>query len=195
MTTPQRPQVTLHAQRHPRPYMIQWERTLRWRERVAESITHGGGSETFDFLLALFASLFHMRDWIIAIRTDLRSDVSALFMSCNDLALARDIATAPSTWRPLTTRSMARRRRPRIRPRRSVPLRRAPAQWPQPRLSGTRRQMHRRDPGVHGNAGSTVRQAQPGTATSHATEIASALNRTWFAQVGYPLCCPSCGIA
>lgn len=32
-----RPETTLAAQLHPRPYLIQWERTLRWYERSRES--------------------------------------------------------------------------------------------------------------------------------------------------------------
>jgi hypothetical protein len=82
----------LDAQSHPRPYMIQWERTLRWRSRAAESISKGDDQEAFDFLFALFASIFHMRDWIVASRGDLRRDLGVLFRTSDDLAIVRDLA-------------------------------------------------------------------------------------------------------
>jgi hypothetical protein len=92
MSGRRRPETTLPAQRHPRPYVIQWERTLRWRERTARSIAGGGGLETFDFLFALFVSIFQMRDWISASRRDLERDVVTLFRDSADLALIRDLA-------------------------------------------------------------------------------------------------------
>lgn len=72
--------------------MIQWERMLRWRDRTAHSIARGGGLETFDFLFALFVSIFQMRDWISASRRDLESDLNQVFRDSQNLALVRDVA-------------------------------------------------------------------------------------------------------
>lgn len=88
---PLRPETTLPAQHHSRPYLIQWERTLRWRQRVAAT---GDGPDTFDFLFALFMSIFHMRDWIAASRRDLEKNVATLFSSSANLSLARDVANS-----------------------------------------------------------------------------------------------------
>jgi hypothetical protein len=113
VSRPKPPAVTLPAQRHQRPYLIHWERTLRWQDRAAESIASGGGWDAFDYLFALFASIFHMRDWIIASRQDLESEVSALFSTSPDLALVRDIANGvkhmeTSRYRVDGTASVAR---------------------------------------------------------------------------------------
>jgi hypothetical protein len=85
-------QTTLPAQHQARPYLIQWERTLRWRERTAEALAEIGGWESFDYLFALFASLFHMRDWLTASRPDLKAEIEELFHASSNLALVRDLA-------------------------------------------------------------------------------------------------------
>lgn len=83
------PQITLVAQLHRRPYLLQWERTLRWRERLSDVTTT---DDAFDFAFALLGALFQLRDWIAASRPDLKGDVVALYRDSADLALARDVA-------------------------------------------------------------------------------------------------------
>lgn len=83
------PMTTLPAQFAKRPYMIQWERVLRWRTRASDAMTRD--DDGFDFLLVLFANVFQMRDWLGASRPDLRSDVLALFRGSTNLGLARDL--------------------------------------------------------------------------------------------------------
>jgi hypothetical protein len=86
------PETTLFAQRHPRAYLIQWERTLRWRRRSADAVAHDDPQEAFDFLFALFTNILHVRDWIVAARRDLEEDVLAFYRGSPQLALIRDIA-------------------------------------------------------------------------------------------------------
>lgn len=89
MSTKQPPVMTLRAWFHTRPYLIQWERLLRWRERVNGSMTTT--HDSIDFLLVLFANIFQMRDWIQTSRPDLRADIAALFRDSENLGLARDL--------------------------------------------------------------------------------------------------------
>lgn len=86
------PETTLVARLHPRPYLIHWERTLRWYERSSEAVVRGNPQDGFDFLLALFTSVLQMRDWIIASRPELKGGILALYSDSPDLALVRDIA-------------------------------------------------------------------------------------------------------
>ena len=86
------PVTTLVAQMLPNPYLIQWERVLRWRTRCASAVAHDAGFEAFDFLFALFASVLQMRDWLMASRRDLQEEVAALFRASENLGLARDLA-------------------------------------------------------------------------------------------------------
>jgi hypothetical protein len=84
--------TTLVAQLHPQPYLIQWERVLRWRERTLAVTAEDRGLEAFDYAFALFTSIFQRRDWIRASRRDLEDDVTRLFRDSSDLALVRDLA-------------------------------------------------------------------------------------------------------
>ena len=72
------------------PYLIQWERLLRWRERAEAAISND--EHPFDVLLALFANILQMRDWLASSRPTLRRDIDSLFRQSQDLSLARDIA-------------------------------------------------------------------------------------------------------
>ena len=84
------PVTTMPAWLHSRPYMIQWERLLRWRDRAEVAVKED--EHPFDVLLALFANILQMRDWLKASRNDLGSEVDQLFQNSSDLALARDVA-------------------------------------------------------------------------------------------------------
>lgn len=84
------PVTTMAAWHHRRPYMIQWERLLRWRDRSDLAIKND--EHSFDVLLALFANILQMRDWLRASRPDLESEIDSLFQNSKDLALARDVA-------------------------------------------------------------------------------------------------------
>lgn len=84
------PVTTMPAWFHERPYLIQWERLLRWRERAEIAIKDD--EHSFDVLLVLFANVLQMRDWLEASSTELGSEVDQLFRSSSDLALARDVA-------------------------------------------------------------------------------------------------------
>jgi hypothetical protein len=89
MSAPREPAVTLPTASHSRPYLIQWERTLRWRRRVeaAEENDH-----PVDFFLVLFANVFQMRDWLQASKPDLGVAITDCFAASDDLCLLRDIA-------------------------------------------------------------------------------------------------------
>jgi hypothetical protein len=89
VSAPKEPAVTLPAAWHSRPYLIQWERTLRWRRRV-EAVKDDDHPQ--DFLLALFANLFQMRDWLQSSRPELSVAVADSFAESDDLCLVRDIA-------------------------------------------------------------------------------------------------------
>jgi hypothetical protein len=86
------PETTLVAQRHGKPYLIQWERTLRWQRRSVEVVARGDTQEVFDFLFVLFTSVLQMRDWIARSRPELEDDIEALFRDSSYLPLVRDIA-------------------------------------------------------------------------------------------------------
>lgn len=81
--------MTLPAAWYARPYLIQWERTLRWRRR-AEAVKEDDHPQ--DFLLVLFANLFQMRDWLQSSRPELGVAVADCFAESDDLCLVRDIA-------------------------------------------------------------------------------------------------------
>lgn len=87
-----RPETTLVAQLHPRPYLIHWERTLRWYTRSGEAVKHGKPQDDFDFLLTLFTSILQMRDWLTASQPELKAEVLALYRESPYLALVRDVA-------------------------------------------------------------------------------------------------------
>jgi hypothetical protein len=89
-TEPRTAVITMPAWFHERPYLIQWERLLRWRDRA--DIAVESEEHPLDFLLALFTNILQMRDWLTASRTDLNYQVASLFHNSADLALARDIA-------------------------------------------------------------------------------------------------------
>ncbi len=88
----QSPVTTLVAQRLPNPYLIQWERVLRWRSRCAQAVADDAGFDAFDFLFALFGGILQMRDWLTASRRDLQEEVADLFRGSENLALVRDLA-------------------------------------------------------------------------------------------------------
>ena len=80
---------------HPRPYMIQWERTLRWHDRAQTAISDDADVATcFDYLIALFVNILDMRDWMINSRVVPKADVLDLFRSSSRPGLARDVANA-----------------------------------------------------------------------------------------------------
>jgi hypothetical protein len=65
-------------------------RVQRWRRRSSAAV--GADEEPFDVLLALFANILQMRDWIAASKPELASDAAALFHDSDNLGLARDVA-------------------------------------------------------------------------------------------------------
>jgi hypothetical protein len=82
--------MSLTAQLHERPYLLQWARVGRWWERARSVQGHAEPHTGFDFEYALFGSIFDMRDWIAASRPDLKAAVHTLFGD-PDLALVRDV--------------------------------------------------------------------------------------------------------
>ena len=72
-------------------WVFSGQRVLRWRDRTAVAVASDSGSDAFDFLFALFANVFQMRDWIRASRRDLENDVMALFRDTANLCLVRDL--------------------------------------------------------------------------------------------------------
>jgi hypothetical protein len=90
VSTPRERALTLPTAAHSRPYLIQWERTLRWRCRTAAAIT--ADDHPLDFLLVLFVNVLQMRDWLRESRPDLDRAITNCFACSDDLCLVRDIA-------------------------------------------------------------------------------------------------------
>jgi hypothetical protein len=82
--------VSFARRHHPHPCQEQWERILRWQERLH----HAGGSpdEAVDIALALFVCIHHMREWVLATDAALRPSLNRLFRESRELQLVRDLA-------------------------------------------------------------------------------------------------------
>lgn len=83
---------TLVAQHHPQPFRIQWDRTVRWRDRAAEAIRRGSDHEPYDYLFALFANILQTRDWLRGSHPELSADINSLYRTSPNLGLIRDVA-------------------------------------------------------------------------------------------------------
>jgi hypothetical protein len=77
----------------PEPHREQWSRVLRWRERVQVALTPpcATPNDAMDLCLALFMNIYHLRDWIAATDTTLRSAISSHVHGSRPLSLARDL--------------------------------------------------------------------------------------------------------
>lgn len=82
--------MSFAGRHHPHPCQEQWERVLRWQERLLHA--DGGPDEAVDFAFALFTCVNHMRDWVLATDPALRSKVSQLCRESRELQLVRDLA-------------------------------------------------------------------------------------------------------
>lgn len=90
-----------------RPYIEQWARVLRWRERLRELMRQrmADPNEAMDFALALFITLYHVGDWIKATDPTLERAVTEHVRRNHALRLARDLANG-SKHLTLTTPSV-----------------------------------------------------------------------------------------
>jgi hypothetical protein len=76
-------------------WKLQWARVARWRNRVAEikkcSRQREPSAEDVDTVIAFLQNCYHLRDWILATRADLKADLDALFNTHYELQGCRDV--------------------------------------------------------------------------------------------------------
>lgn len=70
----------------------QYERMLRWHERVRLAATEDRLEDEMDFVLVFFQQALSLRDWIQDARPEVRADLEALFRDHIELKICRDIA-------------------------------------------------------------------------------------------------------
>jgi len=71
----------------------QYQRILRWLDRICVADSKRSSQEQLDFLLAFFIACFQLRDWLEAAGVDCES-LARLFKSNIQLQVCRDIANA-----------------------------------------------------------------------------------------------------
>lgn len=73
----------------------QWERTLRWFDRVNTSgrkaIEHELDANDMDVNVAFFQNCYHLKDWISVSRPDLAHRIDDLFQNHFEMGACRDI--------------------------------------------------------------------------------------------------------
>jgi len=76
-------------------WIMQWERIERWYSRVLEvqqkSEKQELDSYDLDIIIAFFQNAWHLKDWLLASRPDLNSDITNLFHSSYEMGACRDI--------------------------------------------------------------------------------------------------------
>lgn len=76
-------------------WLMQWERLGRWHRRVSaiqrRSTQQPLRAEDYDDVIAFVQNCYHLRDWIIASRPELREQMDDLFRSSFHLRACRDI--------------------------------------------------------------------------------------------------------
>lgn len=70
----------------------QYERMLRWHQRVIEAANSNPSPDELDYLLAFFESCFHLRDWLLATKAIDQSSIDSLFQTSSELRVCRDLA-------------------------------------------------------------------------------------------------------
>ena len=80
---------------HARQWTIQWERIQRWHKRALyvqeKSRKHEIDLEDIDTVIAFFQNAYHLRDWLLASRPDLKSAITALFANSFEMGACRDV--------------------------------------------------------------------------------------------------------
>ena len=78
---------------HPRPYVEQWQRVLRWQRRLHTIVSehYDDADAVVDHALALLQNCFCMRDWLSRSLPSKETEIQNLFSS-RALSLCRDLA-------------------------------------------------------------------------------------------------------
>jgi hypothetical protein len=72
----------------------QYDRMMRWRDRLAEAYRGDDSDAVYDFAYAFFQSCYHLRDWLMSSAAASKKDMDALFDSSIELQLCRDICNS-----------------------------------------------------------------------------------------------------
>jgi hypothetical protein len=82
--------MSFAGRNHPHPCQEQWERVLRWQDRLRNA--DGGPDDVVDVAFSLFVTIHHMWDWVLATDPALKPRVSQLRQESRELQLVRDLA-------------------------------------------------------------------------------------------------------
>ncbi len=78
-----------------RQWAIQWQRLQRWHRRTLQAQEKSRRQELdlegIDTVIAFFQNAYHLRDWLLASRPDLQSELSILFRNSFEMGACRDI--------------------------------------------------------------------------------------------------------
>lgn len=77
----------------------QYDRLLRWRERIRKINASEPHNEHIDLVLAFFQNCYHLRDWLENSGVVTSSDLQALFDSDTSLYLCRSICNGSKHFR------------------------------------------------------------------------------------------------
>lgn len=74
----------------------QYDRMLRWRERLVHAhaeadLAEGWANEAWDIAFAFFQNAYHLKDWILTDRPDLKSSLETLIKTNSPLQFCADI--------------------------------------------------------------------------------------------------------
>jgi hypothetical protein len=70
----------------------QYDSMVRWHGRVIAAVNSDPSPDELDFLLAFFASCFHLRDWLRVTAAVDKKALEDLFLSKPELRVCRDLA-------------------------------------------------------------------------------------------------------
>jgi hypothetical protein len=83
--------MSFAGRNYPHPCQEQWERVLRWQDRLRKA-EGGGPDDVVDIAFALFVCVHHMWNWVLATDPALRPSASRLLRESRELQLVRDLA-------------------------------------------------------------------------------------------------------
>jgi hypothetical protein len=77
---------------HARPYVEQWQRVLRWQDRLSRVVaeSYGDANLVVDHALAVLQNCFYMRDWLVRSVPEREQSIARAFAS-DALRLCRDL--------------------------------------------------------------------------------------------------------
>lgn len=89
--------MSFGGRNHPHPCQEQWDRVLRWQERLRRA--SGGPDEVVDTAFALFTCVNHMWDWVLATYPEQKASLKRLIGESQELQLVRDVANGSKHWK------------------------------------------------------------------------------------------------